>query len=240
MTSAPDIAANLAATRDAIDAACRKWDRPAGSVRLLAVSKTKPAAMVNAALAAGQYDFGENYLQDAESKIPEVGDPRATWHFIGAIQSNKTRTIAGRFGWVHTVSSEKVARRLHEQRPDNLPPLQVLLQVNVSGEASKGGLEPGDVAPLVSEIADYDRIAIRGLMAIPAPEPDFEKQRVPFRRLRELRDEIAVRFADRVVGFTELSMGMSGDLEAAIAEGATWVRVGTAIFGARNTTAHGV
>jgi pyridoxal phosphate enzyme (YggS family) len=205
-------------------------------VRLLAVSKTHPAALVAEAYAAGQMAFGENYVQEAIEKMEALAQRlgadaarRLEWHLIGPLQSNKTRTVAERFAWVHTLEREKIARRLSEQRPEGLAPLKVLIQANVSGEASKSGVAPRDVAALAHAVAAMPRLELRGLMAIPEPSGDPAVQRARFRPLRELYESL------RQEGFAldTLSMGMSGDLEAAIAEGATLVRVGTAIFGAR-------
>ena len=216
-----------------IAAAARDAGRAPQAVRLLAVSKTFGADRVLALAALGQRAFGENYLQEALEKIaacraerPEAG---LEWHFIGPIQSNKTRPIAENFDWVHSVDREKIARRLDEQRPPQLPPLQVTIQVNVSGEATKSGCAPADVAPLARAIAAMPRLRLRGLMAIPEPEVDPERQRAPFRALRAL----AIELDAAGTAVDTLSMGMSGDLEAAVAEGATIVRVGTALFGAR-------
>jgi pyridoxal phosphate enzyme (YggS family) len=233
----PDISipANLAIIRERINRACERFNRDPASVHLLAVSKTKPIAMIEEAIGCGQRDFGENYLQDALSKIPEVDSAGVTWHYIGAIQSNKTRQIAENFDWVHTVASEKVARRLSAQRPAEASPLKVMVQVNISGEASKSGVEPGAVPGLVDSMAQYSNLEVRGLMAIPGVEPDFERQRESFARLRAVFDEIRTHAASQLDTFEDLSIGMSADLEAAVAEGATWLRIGTDIFGARKT-----
>lgn len=225
------IATALARVRERIDAAARAADRDPAHITLVAVSKTKPAARVAEALDAGQRDFGENYLQDALAKIETLAARDPLWHFIGDIQSNKTRDIASCFAWAHAVDRFKIARRLSDQRPDGMAPLNVCIQVNIDGEASKSGLAPDDVPELAEQIAALEHVRLRGLMAIPAPADDFETQRRPFAALRALMDQLN---AD---GHTldTLSMGMSADLEAAIAEGATHVRVGTAIFGARDT-----
>lgn len=223
----------LAAVHSRIAQACRQFDRPACQVHLLAVSKTKPVSMIEAAYQAGQRHFGENYLQEGLDKIRALPVADITWHYIGAIQSNKTRAIAEHFAYVHTVASSKVARRLSDQRPDHLPPLKVLVQVNISGETSKAGVSPGETLDLVGTILHYPGLEICGLMAIPAPDPDFDRQRHAFHRLRGLRDEIRTQLSDVPASFDDLSMGMTDDLEAAIAEGATWLRVGTAIFGPR-------
>jgi PLP dependent protein len=217
--------------RQRIADACTAAKRPVQSVTLLAVSKTFPADAVRAAHDAGCGAFGENYVQEALGKIEALGDLRARveWHLIGPLQSNKTREVAAAFDWVHTVDRLKVAERLSAQRPEGLPPLNVCVQVNVSGEASKSGVVPDDLQALARAVAALPRLRLRGLMSIPEPVEGFEAQRVPHRRLRELFDML---HAD---GFAldTLSMGMSADLEAAIAEGATMVRVGSALFGAR-------
>jgi len=220
---------NLQAVNTRIEAACRAAGRDPSAVRLVAVSKTQPAEAVRAAAAAGQRDFGENYVQEALAKIQALADPDLTWHFIGPIQSNKTRPIAESFQWVHSVDREKIASRLSEARPAHLPPLQVCIEVNVSGEASKSGVAPEAVPALARCVAALPRLALRGLMAIPEPTTDGQLQRQRFRMLRELKDEL-VRSG---LALDTLSMGMSADLEAAVAEGATMVRVGTAIFGER-------
>ena len=210
--------------------ACQASDRHPREVSLLAVSKTRPPAMIQATLAAGQQDFGENYLQDALPKVRAL--PAATWHFIGAIQSNKTRDIANHFDWVHSLATEKAARRLSEQRDAARGLLKVLIQVNTSAESRKGGVSPEDALPLAKYLAGLPNLRPAGLMTIPAVSDDPEEQRKPFRLLREIRDHI--RRAASLPEFRHLSMGMSGDFEAAIAEGATWIRIGTAIFGTRS------
>jgi len=205
----------------------------AQSVTLLAVSKTFGEGAVREAFAAGQRDFGENYVQEGLAKITALADlrPRIVWHLIGPLQSNKTRPVAEAFDWVHSVDRLKIAERLAEQRPASLPPLQLCLQVNVSGEASKSGVAPGDVPALARAVAALprERILLRGLMAIPEPAGDFASQRAPHRRLRELLQALN----GEGLALDTLSMGMSADLEAAVAEGATLVRVGTAVFGQR-------
>jgi len=214
-----------------IAAACQGAERPVQSVTLLAVSKTQPPEVVRAAHAAGQCAFGENYVQEGLAKIGALADLRSglEWHLVGPLQSNKTRPVAEAFDWVHTVDRLKIAERLSEQRPPALPPLNVCLQVNVSGEASKSGVAPEELPALARAVAALPHLRLRGLMSIPEPARDFNAQRTPHRRLRELFDAL------RAQGLTldTLSMGMSADLEAAIAEGATLVRVGTAIFGER-------
>lgn len=224
------IAAGVQDSRERIERACREAGRAPGSVALLAVSKTFPAEAVREAHAAGQRLFGESYLQEALPKLAALADLDLEWHFIGPIQSNKTRPIAEHFAWVHGVDRLKIAQRLAEARPDNLPPLNVCVQVNVSGEASKHGVPPAEALELAREIAGIERLRLRGFMCIPEATDDPGQQRQPFRRMRELLDR--TRAAD--VEVDTLSMGMSGDLEAAILEGATLVRVGTAIFGRRH------
>ncbi|RRV26932.1 YggS family pyridoxal phosphate-dependent enzyme [Stutzerimonas nitrititolerans] len=221
-TIANNIAKVAARIREAAQAASRDPD----TVGLLAVSKTQPAEAIREANGAGLSDFGENYLQEALEKQARLADLALTWHFIGPIQSNKTRAIAEHFDWVHSVDRLKIAQRLSEQRPTELPPLNVCLQVNVSGEASKSGCAPQDVAELARTIATLPNLRLRGLMAIPEPTDDRAEQHAAFARLRQLQQALALEL-------DTLSMGMSQDLEAAIAEGATWVRIGTALFGAR-------
>ncbi len=203
--------------------------RTGGSVRLLAVSKTFPAEAIRAARAAGQLAFGESYVQEALPKIEALADLPIEWHFIGPIQSNKTRPIAEHFAWVHSVDRAKIADRLSAARPPQLPDLQVCLQVNVSHERTKSGVTPGELPDLARHVRSLPRLKLRGLMAIPEPTDDPARQREAFRRLRELLEQLNGE------GFTldTLSMGMSDDLEAAVAEGATIVRVGSAIFGTR-------
>jgi len=222
-----DIARRLQATRERIQAAQQRYGCP-GEVILVAVSKTRSAAAIEAAAACGQTDFGENYVQEALDKI-NACRPGLVWHFIGPVQSNKTRDVAAHCTWVHTLDREKIARRLSAARPAGLPPLNVCLQVNISGESSKSGVAPGAIGPLAAAVAGLPRLRLRGLMAMPAPETDFEAQRRPFRALRELFD--GLRRDGHALD--TLSMGTSSDMEAAIAEGATLVRIGTAIFGPR-------
>ncbi|WP_029001548.1 YggS family pyridoxal phosphate-dependent enzyme [Azohydromonas australica] len=225
------IAHNLQHTRERIAAACAAAGRSTDGVTLLAVSKTFGAEDVREAHAAGQRAFGENYVQEALDKIAALADLRAglEWHLIGPLQSNKTRVVAESFDWVHSVDRLKVAERLSVQRPESLPPLQVCLQVNVSGEASKSGVPPAEVAALAVQVARLPRLRLRGLMSIPEPAADVEAQRAPHRVLRALLDELR----GQGLALDTLSMGMSADLEAAVAEGATIVRIGTAIFGGR-------
>ena len=226
------IATNLQAIRIRIADAARAAGRSPDSVRLLAVSKTKPLADVLAAAEAGQFAFGENYVQEGAEKALATAERNFEWHFIGPLQSNKTRQVAEHFAWVHSIERLKIAERLSAQRPAALPPLQVCVQVNVSGEASKSGCAPDEALALCLAVAALPRLTLRGLMAIPEPSDDAAAQREPFRLLRQIAD--TVRAAG--VPLDTLSMGMSHDLEAAVAEGATMVRIGTAIFGERNYT----
>lgn len=225
-------AARLHAVQARITRAALEAGRDAASLRLLAVSKTFGEAAVRALADAGQRAFGENYVQEAREKQDALCDLPLEWHFIGPIQSNKTRVIAEHFSWVHSLDRLKIAERLSAQRPEGLPPLQVCLEVNVSGEASKGGLPPTDLLAMAAAVAKLPRLQLRGLMAIPAPTPAIADQRAAFRRVREAFDALCAQ------GFPldTLSMGMSADLEAAILEGATIVRVGTALFGERGAT----
>ncbi len=227
---------NLQAVHARIDAAAQAASRDPHSIKLLAVSKTFGADAVIEAALAGQAAFGENYLQEALDKMASVRAAKPElaleWHFIGPIQSNKTRPIAEHFDWVHSVEREKIALRLSEQRPAHLPPLNVCLQINISGEASKSGATPDEAIALASVIAAMPRLKLRGLMAIPEPAGSFEQQRAPFRQMRELFERLRAQGLD----LDTLSMGMSADMDAAIAEGATVVRVGTAIFGKRHYT----
>ena len=228
------IAHKLQAVATTIQAASKACGRDPAAVQLLAVSKTFPAAQVLEAIAAGQHAFGENYLQEALDKIADIkaavpAEP-VEWHFIGPIQSNKTRPIAASFDWVHTVERLKVAQRLSEQRPAGMAPLNVCIQVNISGEASKSGAAPGELPELARQVALLPNLTLRGLMAIPEPETDAARQRAAFARLRALADALRAGGLE----LDTLSMGMSADMAAAIAEGATIVRVGSAIFGSRN------
>jgi len=226
------IAAKLQQVQQRIAMACDAARRPVQSVTLLAVSKTFGPGAVRQAHAAGQRAFGENYVQEALAKMRSLVDLRADieWHLIGPLQSNKTREVAAAFDWVHSVDRLKVAERLSAQRSAGQPPLQVCLQVNISGEASKSGVAPADVPALAHAVAALPNLRLRGLMAVPEPAADIAAQRTPHRALRELLEALR---ADGLALDT-LSMGMSADLEAAIAEGATIVRVGTAIFGSRS------
>lgn len=219
----------LLAVQVRIARAAAKAGRPAEAVRLLAVSKTRPAADIRALWAAGQRAFGENYVQEAQAKMAELGDLAIEWHHIGRIQSNKTRVVAERFQWAHGITDEHQARRLGQQRPSGMPPLDVCIQVDVSNEATKAGVPLAKVEPLAQAIAALPNLRLRGLMAIPEPATEEAAQRRPFRALRELFDRLRARGLE----LDTLSMGMSDDLEAAILEGATIVRVGTALFGPR-------
>ena len=221
------IADNIDQVEARIRAAALAVQRDVTSVHLLAVSKTKPAAALREAYAAGLRNFGENYLQEARAKQVELADLPLCWHFIGPIQSNKTRDIAEHFAWVHSVDRLKIAQRLSEQRPDGLPPLNICIQVNVSGEASKSGCAPADLPALAHAISALPRLTLRGLMAIPEPTDERAEQDAAFAKVRELQEGLNM-------GLDTLSMGMSHDLESAIAQGATWVRIGTALFGARD------
>ena len=224
------ILSNLQAIRLAIAQAAEAAKRDMADVCLLAVSKTFPADAVREAYKAGQVAFGENYLQEALEKIEVLRDLPLEWHFIGPIQSNKTRAIAENFAWVQSVDRLKIAERLSAQRPPHLPPLNICLQVNVSGEQSKSGVAPEQVMHLAKDIAQLPRLRLRGLMAIPAPADDEAAQRAPFARMRKMLDELN----KQGLLLDTLSMGMSHDFTAAIKEGATIVRIGTAIFGIRN------
>jgi len=221
----------LQAVHQRLTNACTRAGRSADSVTLLAVSKTQPAEAVRAAHAAGQRAFGENYVQEGLAKIEALADlrPELEWHLIGPLQSNKTRVVAEAFDWVHSIDRLKIAQRLSEQRPAWAAPLQVCLQVNVSGEDSKSGVAPAELPALAQAVTALPRLRLRGLMAIPEPAGDEAAQRQPHRALRELLEALR----QQGLALDTLSMGMSADLEAAVLEGATLVRVGTAIFGER-------
>jgi len=225
------IADNLQQVHERIARACEAATRPVQSVTLLAVSKTFGAEAVREAHAAGQRRYGENYVQEGLDKIAALADLRASieWHLIGPLQSNKTRAVAQAFDWVHSVERLKIAQRLSEQRPDTLAPLNICLQVNISGEASKSGLAPAEVADVARAVAALPRLRLRGLMAIPEPAVDLAAQRAPHRALHRLFEALNAGG----LALDTLSIGMSADLEAAILEGATLVRVGSAIFGQR-------
>ncbi|MDC8785431.1 YggS family pyridoxal phosphate-dependent enzyme [Roseateles koreensis] len=233
------ITSNLQQQRARIAAATQAAGRPVESVTLLVVSKTFPADAVREAIAAGARRFGENYVQEGLEKIAALADHRAQieWHLIGPLQSNKTRLVAENFDWVHSVDRLKTAQRLSEQRPPELPPLNICLQVNTSGEASKSGVAPADLPALAAAVAQLPRLRLRGLMGVPEPTADFETQRHAHRQLAELQHALQQAAPGPHLALDTLSMGMSADLEAAIAEGATMVRVGSAIFGARRYAA---
>ncbi|MBS1159477.1 MAG: hypothetical protein H6R15_1896 [Proteobacteria bacterium] len=224
------IATNLQAVRARIAAAANAAGRRPEEIQLLAVSKTKPLADILVAAAAGQRAFAENYVQEGCEKVVATADLGLEWHFIGPLQSNKSRQVAEHFAWVHSIDRLKIAERLSAQRPAHLPPLQVCVQVNVSGEASKSGCPPHQAAALCQAVAALPHLRLRGLMAIPQPVDELSAQRRPFRELRQLYETL------RSAGLPldTLSIGMTHDLEAAVAEGATIVRIGTAIFGERN------
>jgi pyridoxal phosphate enzyme (YggS family) len=228
------IAQHLQHVQQQIAQAAGQAGRVPSSVQLLAVSKTFGPEAVAEAVAAGQRAFGENYLQEALDKIAAlpalVPDTPLEWHFIGPIQSNKTRPIAEHFDWVHSVDRLKIAQRLSEQRPEELGPLNICLQVNISAEASKSGLSPGELPEVAAQVAQLPRLRLRGLMAIPAPSDEMKQQRAAFAAVRGLYEQLRAGG----LAMDTLSMGMSADLEAAVAEGATIVRVGSAIFGARH------
>ena len=225
------IANNLQLVRSRINAACSRLGRSTDSIRLLAVSKTFPAEAVREAFDAGQRCFGENYVQEAIDKIQVLDTLRGEieWHLIGPLQSNKTRVVAEHFDWVQTVDRLKIAQRLSEQRPDHLPPLQVLVQVNTSGEDTKSGVDPTEALTLAQQVAALPRLTLRGVMALPAPTPDPQAQAAALAQVRVVFDQLKAAG----LPIDTLSMGMSGDLEAAVEQGSTMVRVGTAIFGHR-------
>jgi PLP dependent protein len=228
-TTVNPVQARIHAVRERIEKACARAGRSADSVTLVAVSKTFSADVVQAAAHAGQQHFGENYVQEALAKMDAIKSGSLAWHFIGPIQSNKTRPIAERFDWVHSVDRAKVAERLSQQRGASAAPLQVCLQVNVSGESSKSGVEPAALPDLAAAVARLPRLRLRGLMTVPEPTDDEALQRRRFGELRRLKEALCSDGLE----LDTLSMGMSADLEAAIAEGATMVRIGTAIFGQR-------
>jgi pyridoxal phosphate enzyme (YggS family) len=224
-----DYARTVNAMRARIAAAERRYDRPPGSVSLLAVSKTRTAGDIRAVVGAGQRLIGESYLQEAAAKMDALADQPIEWHFIGPVQSNKTRGIAERFAWVHSVDRLKIAQRLSAQRPEHLPPLNICIEVNIGGEISKSGTPQAEVPSLAQELSRLPRLRLRGLMVIPPVCRDFETQRDHFHQARELQDALN-RSAHAL---DTLSMGMTDDLEAAIAEGSTIVRIGSGIFGHR-------
>ena len=224
-----DVAQALKHVRERISQAESDYKRTQGSVTLLAVSKTKPVAAIKQALAAGQTEFGENYLDEALVKQQALADTACRWHYIGAIQSNKTASLASHFDWIHGVDREKIARRLATQRPDNLPPLNCCIQLNIDNEPSKAGVTPDELPALCECMRSLTGIRLRGLMVIPAVRTEFDAQRQVFAQVNQLFQQCRLNNPE----FDTLSMGMSADMEAAIAEGSTMVRMGTAIFGAR-------
>jgi len=221
------IATRVSSLRQKIAVLERKYQRKPGSVRLLAVSKTRDIETIREAIRGGQQEFGENYIQEALTKIEDLVEESISWHFIGPVQSNKTKAIAEHFDWVHSVDRLKIARRLNDARSVNRDPLNVCLQVNISGEPSKSGVPCDELPELINACGDLSRLRIRGLMTLPEPDLSFEEQRHSFRQLRELFQ------SQGRPGFDTLSMGTTQDIEAAIAEGSTLVRIGTAIFGPR-------
>ena len=223
------IAQRLAQVHDRINNAVTAAGRPAGCVQLLAVSKTHPIEVIQSAIDAGQYAFGESYSQEALPKIAQLTHPKLVWHFIGPIQSNKTAEITQHFDWVHSVDRLKIAQRLSTQRPSDRVPLQICLQVNISGEATKSGVRPTDLPDLAKAVVTLPHLTLRGLMAIPAPTSNSSQQRQAFAQLRQLLQQLNASG----LSLDTLSMGMTDDMEAAITEGATIVRIGTAVFGAR-------
>lgn len=229
LTPAQNLAENLRNLRNRIAAAAQRHGRAVDSVTLLAVSKGQPASAVRELALLGQRQFGENYLQEALPKLDALEGLGLSWHFIGPLQSNKTRAVAERFDWVHGVDRLRIAERLSAQRPHYAPPLNVCLQVRLGDEAGKSGVDPAELPALAAAVHALPRLALRGLMTLPPPETDVARQRHWFAELRGLRDALL----DRGIALDTLSMGMSGDLEAAIAEGSTCVRIGTALFGPR-------
>lgn len=231
----PPITTNLHDVQERLNLAATAANRKPIDITLLAVSKTFPASAIREAYAAGQRHFGENYVQESVQKIEDLIDIRSEliWHFIGPLQSNKTQTVASHFDWVHSIDREKIAQRLNDQRPANLPPLNVCVQVNISAETSKSGVNPADALALCQAITRMPHLILRGLMSIPEPVEDPVLQRQAHRQLKEVFEQIKQTLNDST-HFDTLSMGMSSDMEAAIAEGSTIVRIGTAIFGKRN------
>lgn len=225
------ISHNLATISQQIQQLSTQFERPENAVKLLAVSKTKPIEAIESAIAAGQRAFGENYVQEGVEKIQHfAGQNGLEWHFIGALQSNKTRVVAEHFDWVQTIDRLKIAERLNEQRPAGLPPLNVLIQINISDETSKSGISPAEMLSLAREISRLPNLKLRGLMAIPKPESETARQKIALQAMQTLFHQLQAEFD----GIDTLSMGMSDDMEAAIECGSTMVRIGTAIFGARN------
>lgn len=223
---------NLDHIRNEISVAEKRFDRSASSVCLLAVSKTRSVDEIMTAVNEGQRHFGENYCQEAVEKIDAIGRPDLIWHFIGPIQSNKAKQIASHFDWVHTVDRIKIARRLDELRPENLAPLNVCVQINISGEETKAGIALDKADEFIGELEQFKRLKVRGFMSLPAPESNFDKQRIPFSILKQKLQELNISRPD----LDTLSIGTTQDMSAAIAEGATIVRIGTALFGPRNAS----
>jgi PLP dependent protein len=226
---ASNVRERLTETRNRIASAAMRYGRDPDSVRLIAVSKTQAAAVIRSVAALGQQDFGENYVQEALPKLAELGDLPLTWHYIGQLQANKTRDVAEHFQWVHTLDRERIAVRLNDQRSPHAPPLNVCIQVRLADEPGKGGISKTELAPLARRVLELPRLQLRGLMCIPPPRAGFEAQRQLFAALADC----ARALREQGMPLDTLSMGMSGDLEAAIAAGATCVRIGTAIFGER-------
>ncbi len=224
------IAQSISVIRKEISKYCLMAGRPTESVQLIAISKTKPLSMIEAAFNTGERNFGESYIQEAISKIEAFNPPGIIWHFIGPIQSNKTKAIAEHFSWVHSVDRLKIAERLNDQRPAMLPPLNVCIQVNIDEESNKSGVTLAELPALAFAIQSLPHLTLRGFMTVPAKRNSFAEQRIPFSRLRESFETVRTQ---GIITLDTLSMGMSNDLEAAIIEGATLVRVGTSIFGAR-------
>lgn len=224
-----NIADNLAGLRQEIAALAAAYQRDPDSIKILAVSKRQPVEAIRAMRDGGQVDFGENYLQEALDKIATLDDTGLCWHFIGPLQSNKSRAVAEHFDWVHTLERAKTARRLNDQRPANRSPLNICIQVNISGESSKAGISLAQLPDLAAAVTELPRLRLRGLLALPAPADDLESQRQPFAALHSAFEDLQ----SQGLALDTLSMGTSGDLEAAVAEGATIVRIGTALFGPR-------
>ena len=228
---------NIAAVKVRIETSMADAGRDQQSLQLLAVSKTRDEKYIKSAFSLGLNAFGENYLQEAVNKIQTLESLGAEWHFIGPLQSNKTKPVAENFSWVHTVDRLKIAKRLNDQRPEGLGPLNICLQINIDNEPSKSGVAPSEAIDLALAVSELPRLRLRGLMAIPMARQDIDSQRQPFRELRLLKEEINQQL-DNSQKLDTLSMGMSGDIEAAILEGATILRVGTDIFGPRTDKAH--
>jgi len=223
---------NLAHIRNEISVAEKRFSRTDSSVCLLAVSKTRNVDEIMAAVNEGQRHFGENYCQEALEKIEAIDHPDLVWHFIGPIQSNKTSQIARHFDWVHTIDRIKIARRLNEMRPEDMAPLNVCVQINISGEDSKAGITLDDADEFIAKLEQFKRLKVRGLMSLPAPASNFDEQRIPFSILNQKLQELSLSRPD----LDTLSIGTTQDMTAAIAEGATIVRIGTALFGPRDAT----